>query len=432
VDRRSGVAHPGYLPREGTRRQPSDVADFSRLPTMGNLLIWATEVRMRNVGDLAVNEHHVLEKGMDRLAEILGPGFEVVPHRLGGEEHAPGFSDIGADSVYTVRSLHVPSVFAQVVVEAKASLTPAAAKEVLLPQVRLMRQLFGQATVLVVVPWLSPRTRDVLAERQVSYLDLTGNVDLRLPSGVVIKTEGAQHNPAPTSPRRRRGLSGAVAGTITRLLVDFAPPYRGKDLAEIGGISPGYVSRVLQTLDDEALITRDGSVIIEVDWRALLRARAQNYDVLRSNAAHTMVARTGPDAVYRNLLIQGAENTTAVTGSYAARQVAPIAVGGTLMIYILPGAHSGDAVAQELSLMPAVGSQGNVILLEPNNMGPLERLRTFGAAEHVGLSQLAIDCLSGPGRMPAEGEAVLTYMTRNEDDWRRAPGELTKQAAALS
>jgi len=267
---------------------------------------------------------------MARLAEILGPDFEVAPHRLGGGAQVPGFSDIEADSVYTVRSLNVSAVFAQVVVEAKASLTPAAAKEVLLPQVRLLRQLFGQATVLVVVPWLSPRTRDVLAERQVSYLDLTGNVDLRLPSGVVIKTEGAQHNPAPTAPRRRRGLSGAVAGTIIRLLVDFAPPYRQKDLADFGRVSPGYVSRVLQTLDDEALITRDDSVIIEVDWLALLRARAQNYDVLRSHAAHTMVARTGPDAVYRNLISQGTENTTAVTGSYAAREVAPVAVGGDL------------------------------------------------------------------------------------------------------
>jgi len=93
--------------------------------------------------------------------------------------------------------------------------------------------------------------------------------------------------------------------------------------------------------------------------------------------------------------------------------------------------HSDNAVAQELSLMPAAGSQGNVILLQPNNMGPLERRRTFGTAEHVGLSQLAIDCLSGPGRMPAEGEAVLTYMTQNEHDWRSAPSELAKRAAAL-
>jgi len=35
--------------------------------------------------------------------------------------------------------------------------------------VRLLRRLYGQATVLVIASWLSPRTRDVLAERKVSY-----------------------------------------------------------------------------------------------------------------------------------------------------------------------------------------------------------------------------------------------------------------------
>ena len=119
-----------------------------------------------------------------------------------------------------------------------------------------------------------------------------------------------------------------------------------------------------------------------------------------------MVARKGPDAVYRSLISQGTSNTTAVTGSYAAREVAPIAVGGSLMFYVLPGPRMVESAASELSLLPAAGGGGNVVILQPNNVGPLDRRRPLGAAEHVGLSQLAIDCLSGPGRMPAEGEQL--------------------------
>jgi hypothetical protein len=131
---------------------------------------------------LAVDEHAVLEQGMARLAELLGPDFEISPFRM----NAGGDDEQGAagDSVYSIRALTTSGPYAQVVVEAKASLTPAAAQQVLLPQVRLLRQLYSQATVLVVAPWLSPRTRDVLASRKVGYLDLTGNVDLRLPAGV--------------------------------------------------------------------------------------------------------------------------------------------------------------------------------------------------------------------------------------------------------
>ncbi len=246
------------------------------------------------------------------------------------------------------------------VVEAKASLPPAAAKEVLRSQIRLLSQLYDEATVLVVAPWLSPRAREILSSRQVSYLDLTGNVDLRLPTGVLIRTEGAQRDPSPPEPRRRsRGLTGAAAGVVTRLLVDYSPPYRQKDLAAVGHISAGHVSRVLRTLDDEALITRDNHVITEVNWADLLRTRAVNHDLLVNNVVVPLVARQGPDAVYRRLLAQGAGVPVAVTGSYAAREIAPHAVGGVLMIYVSPDdVGSTDQLIDELSLMPAAGGGG--------------------------------------------------------------------------
>lgn len=379
----------------------------------------------------ALDECAVLDEGIARLREHLGSGWEITPYNIASSELPPA-EDSSADAVYSVRALSGSAPYAQVVVEARTSLTPAAAKDVLLPQIKLLRRLYGQATVLVISPWLSPRTREVLTERGVSYLDLTGNVDLRLPTGVLIRTDGAQHSPDPTPHRRRRGLSGAAAGKLVRLLIDFSPPYRQKDLAAVADISAGYASRVMQTLDDEALITRGGTEIVEVNWVELLRARAENYDVLRANHAASLVARKGPEAVYRALISQGTSSTTAVTGSYAAREVAPTAVGGTLMFYVLPGPHMVESAASELSLLPAAGGGGNTIVLRPNNRGPLERRRQFGAAEHVGLSQLALDCLSGPDRMPAEGEAVIAHMTRTEGEWRRGPGELAREVAQLS
>jgi hypothetical protein len=33
-------------------------------------------------------------------------------------------------------------------------------------------------------------------------------------------------------------------------------------------------------------------------------------------------------------------------------------------------------------------------------------------------SQVAVDCLTGNGRMPAEGEALLEWMLANESEWR--------------
>lgn len=422
------TCHRRLFARLGQRCQPGNVAQGDKLPATGNLQIWATWSNTGAVPALALDERAILDGGMDRLAELLGPDFEVTPYHVAGE--AAG--DEGVDGIYTVRATVGSAPYAQVVVEAKASLTPAAAKDVLLPQVRLLQQLYRQATVLVIAPWLSPRTRVVLSERQVSYLDLTGNVDLRLPTGVLIKTEGAQRDPGSPSHRRSRGLSGASAGIVARLLVDFVPPYRAKELAAVAGVSPGYLSRLLRTLDDEALIRRERADIVEVVWPDLLRARSEQYNLLRSNHVTLTAAPKGADAVYRQLMTQGSECRAVVTGSYAAREVAPVAVGGSLMLYVSGDPNSVDDALDEFSLLPAAGGSGNVVLLHPTSTGPFQRTRSFGASEHVGLSQLVIDCLSGTGRMPAEGEAVLSHMLDAESVWRRAPGELSRQASGLS
>lgn len=52
--------------------------------------------------------------------------------------------------------------------------------------------------------------------------------------------------------------------------------------------------------------------------------------------------------------------------------------------------------------------------------GPVvwERTTVENGVGYVAPSQVAVDCLTGTGRMPAEGEALLSWMTANEDAWR--------------
>lgn len=123
-------------------------------------------------------------------------------------------------------------------VEAKTNLSPAMAARVLGPQVSsLMRKLFGEVAVLVIAPWLSPRTREVLDGRGLSYLDLAGNVSIKLSQpAIFIRTEGEQRSPVPER-RGRRGLSGPRATRLVRELVDFEPPRRANELAKATGMA---------------------------------------------------------------------------------------------------------------------------------------------------------------------------------------------------
>ena len=46
------------------------------------------------------------------------------------------------------------------------------------------------------------------------------------------------------------------------------------------------------------------------------------------------------------------------------------------------------------------------------------RTRLEDGLRYASPSQIAVDCLTGNGRMPAEGEALLTWMQHEEAAWR--------------
>jgi hypothetical protein len=102
-----------------------------------------------------------------------------------------------------------------------------------------------------------------------------------------------------------------------------------------------------------------------------------------------------------------------VTGSVAAAQVAPITAPAQLVLYT----SSPKAIRTEAKLLPATRG-ANVVLLRPADISQVDRPRLINGIAHAGLSQLAMDCLAGNGRLPEEGEAVLRVMAETEDQWR--------------
>jgi hypothetical protein len=267
-----------------------------------------------------------------------------------------------------------------------------------------------------VAPWLSPRTRELLAARDFAYLDLTGNVLLRLARpAVYLRLEGAHNNPTGAQARGPATLKGARAGRLIRLLADVRPPYRLTELARAADLNPGYVSRLLNTLSEQALLRRVRGVVRHVDWPSLLRSRAESYDSLRSGKVHQFVAPRGARAAYEQLPVVSSQPGTRliVTGSFAAHAVAPVAAPVQLLAYSTePEQH-----AQSLGLLPTE-TGGDVLLITPADEGQMMRPRIVGDVLHVAHSQLVLDCLSGGGRLPAEGEAVLDWMIANESLWR--------------
>lgn len=339
---------------------------------------------------------------------------ERLPENWGVDLDAPEEPDNRARTDGRI-VLQAPGNNAWIVVEARRSLSPLEAENLLPRLAQLLRSMSGNVPLLIVAPWLSPRTQDLLAEQGVSYLDQTGNALIKLPNpAVYIETKGSARNPDPKA-RGAVRLRGAKAGRLIRTLVDVKPPYTLKDLVEATDLAAGYISRTLDALNEEALIRRPPRRPVEsVDVPALLRRWASSYDVFRSNQSTMFIAAEGLDSLLKAIRAEVDKGSQIVlTGSVAAARLAPIASPALLLAYT----PEPELLASRLKLLPA-DEGANVGLLWPYDPVALSRTSWAGGLQLASPSQVAIDCLTGNGRMPAEGEAVLSWMERNEGEWR--------------
>ena len=266
---------------------------------------------------------------------------------------------------------------------------------------------------LVVADWISRRSRDLLRAIGASYLDATGNAEIRLDEpAVYVRTDGASRNPSPKAAAPSR-LRGPKAWAILRTLAEAPPPFGVRELAAAVDVDPGYVSRVLRALEDEVLITRTPrGPVTDVEWEGVIRKSASTYSLFDSNETSTWVASSGPDRFIDDLATARA-GEWAVTGSFAATRLAPVAAAETAVIYCT----DPDRIARAGRLLSTTRG-ANVVLAVPYDPVVFEATSDSDAVRYVSPAQVAIDSLTGNARMPAEGEAILGWMRKNEPRWR--------------
>jgi hypothetical protein len=172
---------------------------------------------------------------------------------------------------------------------------------------------------------------------------------------------------------------------------------------------------MLQVLADELVIERaPRGPVTSAEWEPLLRKITSTYSLLDANTTSTWIAAAGPERLVDDL--SGLRvGRWAVTGSLVASAVSPVAAPEMAVIYT----DDAERLAKAARLLPAK-TGANVVLAEPYDPIVFERVRDADGVQSVSIAQAAIDCLTGPGRMPAEGEALLAWMRRNEPRWRLA------------
>jgi len=267
------------------------------------------------------------------------------------------------------------------------------------------------AVPVVAAAYLSPRARSMLRDRRVGYVDITGNVRIEASTpGLFISTEGADRDPWPRE-HKLRSLRGRGAARAMRAIIDTRPPYGVRELAQSTGASAPTLSRVLDLLEREAVVTRVRGAVSTVDWRGALRRWTEDYDQTDSNTPTTVIEPRGLRALEDKL--RATKFAYAATGALAAQQFNPIAPARLAAIYVTDPSQA----IKHLDLRETEAG-ANVVLLEPLDPVVFERTVERDGLCCVAPSQLAVDLLTGPGREPSQGGEMLVWMEKNEHVWR--------------
>lgn len=284
-------------------------------------------------------------------------------------------------------------------------------------QLHMASAVIPSPTVAVVVSrYLSSPVRTWLEDRGLSYLDVTGN--LRVTSAqpaVFLRDSGADRDPWRGPGRPRGTLKGVPAARVVRALVDLWPPVSAPALVKRARASTGATYRVLDFLDEEALITRTGRGVESVLWRRLLERWSEDYGFQQSNDVSAYVQPRGLPALLEGLA--AAEGLRyAVTGSLAAQRLASYAPPRLATIYV-----DDPTLAVDTLGLRAVEVGANVLLGVPASDVVFDRMVLADGVRYAATSQVAVDLLTGPGRNPAEAQELLDWMEKNEPEWRRRP-----------
>ncbi|MEZ4318560.1 MAG: hypothetical protein R3F61_13690 [Myxococcota bacterium] len=382
---------------------------MSLFPGVGNTSILENELLCQmftpdkmfpGSGNDLLSENTILRKAVEALRQRLPDGWTA---ELWATELRQ--SDITVDGV--LRVVAPDGREAVLVAEVQGRLDPRRAQDL----TTRAQQLTNGRPTLAVAPWMSRSTREILVGQGINVLDLTGGARISLSEpGLFIETSGADKDPWPEASRVT--LRGSKAARVVRALCSGRPPFGVRETATAAGTTPGYVSKLLAMLDEQAAVIRSQTgKVAAVDLRRLLERWSEDAPLGDRTTSSSWIAARGLTALQDKLRRAGARY--AVTGSLAASRRAPITAPRVVSIYV----DDPELFAAGVDLRPA-DAGANVLLLVPDDDYPFEGAWVDDGMRFSSLPQVVADLLSGPGRGPAEAEALLTWMADNAEVWR--------------
>ncbi len=311
--------------------------------------------------------------------------------------------------------------------EIKSSASPRLLDDIA-PWIQRMKSLRPGVSFALICPALSTRAQMFAIDKGIDFIDLAGNISINVPGEFTLQRLGmrSQEQDKPSASASFPNVFSGRYSRILRVLLEKPRPWTLTELsnelkAETGriaqafstqrvcfAISPGAISKVLSSLDEQLWIRRQGSSAAVPEPRRLLLEWAEKYKeryrwrLRRSFEAANPFGST-PTQINSKLssLIQGPYAFTAA----AAAIEAPFIDLDRIDIFLLP--DKSDAKLRQAGKRPVSETAPRLRFIYPYDEGVFLYARTETSVPLVSNIQAFLDLYARGGRDLKQADYLL-------------------------
>jgi hypothetical protein len=219
---------------------------------------------------------------------------------------------------------------------------------------------------IVLAPYISPESREILRRQGQGWFDLAGNCLIRF-DGVHLEIVKTDFNPFSTK-RKQRSIFSPKSGRVLKLLLSEARPLKGIDIASRTRVSAAQVSKVREALIDREWAVSDTQGLRISQPAAVLEAWRESKEPPKLLAqGYTLKYGKSLDT-YIEMLFMKAQTqqyqTLLLAAHSVARRVAPFARVSGEYFYV---DSRGLELIQEMLSLEKTEEGANVFIYEPDD-----------------------------------------------------------------
>jgi DNA-binding Lrp family transcriptional regulator len=294
-------------------------------------------------------------------------------------------------------------------IEVKSAASPGMVASVAEQMARLVPR---DGIALLVVPFMTTAGAKAATERDLNWLDLSGNAHIR-DKDLYVSIQGRPNQFAARG--RPSSAFAPKSSRITRaLLLDPERWWRQKEISENTDLDAGRVSRVVRRLEDDELLARNRALLRPRDRDLLLDAWADEYRFDRHDIVAGHLSGSGIELT-RELdhRLRHADVDHAFTGLPAAWAFDRFARFRLNSVYV----HGDPRVAADAIELRRNERGANVQLIGPEDRGVFDGQQDVDELPCVSSVQVYLDLLA----LPERGREAAEELRHDGAIWHARP-----------